>query len=828
MTLCCILRNKTTGTPVPLKHQSLHLNAYNQLANVTITQKYVNEEQSPIEALFIFPTPAEASVYFFEAKTNDGKIIKCLIKEKAEAIKEYNQAISEGNTGFLMERNDGDVFSVAIGNLAPKAEVELCIKYVTELKNEENCQFLRINMPLTLMPKYSPPDTSITVHKGVNPPKTDERPFTMSITGELNMTDGIVSLNCKTHKIKISNMRENTLTFAIEDMETLDQDIVMTVERKAPESIAMTQELTGVQLINPLYKHCTTVNIVPDFSKLAPINVNDVHYSILLDKSGSMEGVDIENCKKAAKNFVALLPTGSIFDTYAFDDSFEKFKDESTEIGERKKHATEWIDKIRADGGTELMPVLTEIYNSLREKKSAVIIVLSDGGISNTEDVFKLVKSNPNVSIFSIGIGSNVSQGLIQGLATNGNGYAEFIGSGDTNIVQKVMSQLKRSQDTLRKYQDNYNIGIECSSKYRLVPEKMPTLYDRTNNILHVFSETPLTTVTYSETLNGGVNIKKQLSVEPITDPSFPLHRVAGVKLLNHLQDQKSGSRIEHLKEDIYKDEIVAISKDLNVLSKYTSFVGVEFKEAADKITGPTLVREVPLETPRKYKGGQEKMMMMMNMSSMMPSMDSIDECCLDMSTPSQSKSSNFSAKMSKSSPNTNSFAAFSIGRSIKESAVNLLGFKGSQGQQSSQGPHGQSSQGSQGSQSPRGPQGSQNPRGPQGSQGQGATGSQGPRSPHSFNNNEHEKAPANPKTPKKQFVIKLVVSKPLSIKYTVLSGGLLTAILNGKFPLTLDSGDFIVGDHIELCGEGKSVNGVYEIISLGSHDAPWVLMMVN
>lgn len=622
MPVCCYrsLLFTSKGTPVPLKSQTVHLASKDQNANFTVCQTFLNEETDPIEAYFTFPVPAESSVYHFEAKTDDGTVIECKIKEKEKAKEEYNQAISQGNTAYYMERHAGDVFSVAVGNLAPLTGVQICFKFAVELKNEEDCRKIRAVFPLTLMPRYTPsysgPLNYSSSRSGAaqNPPKVDERPYSLSLSGDIEMGDGILSVDSKTHKIKLSQMRETKIHFDIEDLDNLDQDIVLTIERKDAKSHAIVQEFKG-PLQNSMYRYCTVVNVVPDFSKLPPVNVNNVHYVILLDRSGSMRGPDLEICKAAAQQFVALLPVGCTFDVYIFDDSFEKFPGEFKDINTKKAEASKWIGTVTDNGGTEILPVLKDIYQTLGSMtKTGVLIVLSDGGVSNTEEVLRTVKQNPNVSVFTIGIGSSVSHDLIQGMATQGNGHAEFIGSGDKNIIQKVRAQLKRSQDTLRKYQDQYTLEINSSGGLtRNVPEKLPPLYDRTNNTIHMFSEFQPISVTYSEKDQNGETSVQTIIPSVDEDESCVLHRIAGIKLLNHLQHeapQSRGSTRDDLKVDVNpnKQEIIQISTDLNVVSKYTAFIGVEQKK--DKVTGDLQSREVPLQKPAKYRGGQESMMM--------------------------------------------------------------------------------------------------------------------------------------------------------------------------------------------------------------------------
>ena len=95
---------------IPL--QSVHLNAdvCNGTYQFTIDQLYCNMESVPIEVTYTFPMMADTSVYDFKAVIDDSIVISTQLKPKEAAIREYNQAIKDGNQAVYMEQVDGDVF----------------------------------------------------------------------------------------------------------------------------------------------------------------------------------------------------------------------------------------------------------------------------------------------------------------------------------------------------------------------------------------------------------------------------------------------------------------------------------------------------------------------------------------------------------------------------------------------------------------------------------------------------------------------------------------------------------------------------------------------
>lgn len=624
-----------TNVNVPLKSLNYYISSKDRVMSVTIVQKYLNEEKSPIEALFKFPTPAGVSVYECKALTDGGDTIHCKIKEKSLAKKEYNDAIGRGDTAYYSQRESGDVLSFAIGNMAPSEGVEITIKYVTMLENEENHKKFRFNIPLTIMSRYTPTQSNKTSFStssydpskssfkfnqpkvsSVETPKISSKPFDMTVEGDIQVSDEIISLDSKTHKIKLSKMTKSSLHFEIQDLENLNKDIVLTLERSNSICHAFTQEFKG-DLKDELYRHCTAVNIVPDFKNLPPINVTNIYYALLLDNSASMCGFSMDKCKYAAQQFIAVLPVGCEYDVYSFNDRYKKFtpKTSTKDPNALKLEATKWIDGIYSEGGTEILPVMKDAYDHIKKSaKLGVIVILSDGEVTNEQQIFQLVRSNPNVSVFSIGIGSNVSQGLIKGLATHSGGHAEFIGTGDKNIIEKVLAQLKRSQDTLRKYQKDYTLDINTiGGNHISVPEKLPTLFDQTDNTIFIFSEYQPASIVYTEKLDNKNSNESKTNVVNIipetieSDTNYALHRMAGIELIDYLQTTPvpvirksliSDLRVEP--SDIIdptierKKRIIQISTDLNVLSDHTAFIGVENRK--NKVTDEMKLREIPLQ----------------------------------------------------------------------------------------------------------------------------------------------------------------------------------------------------------------------------------------
>ena len=613
---------------IPLKDVNIDINVINNIAEFTIYQLYENNE-TPAEIFYKFPTPAGASVYHFQA-TIDDKIVKTVIKEKEEAKKEYNGAITQGHNTFMLNYNEGDVFSCCIGNVDKNKKINIEIKYSVELKTEITSSQLRLVIPLTIMPRYVPSMPNIS-----NNPNTTlitDNPYKQSINASIFMSDGIESLDCNSDTLMFTDKTDHTVKFKLNDINKLDHDVNIIIKRKPQRSVAITELWKDVS--NPQYKFATMLNIVPDFDKVASTSPENIHYTLIIDRSGSMQGNDLENAKDGAMMFINQLPDNASFDIYHFGSDFRVFKPIS-EFGV-KDQAVNWISKIYSYGGTELLPVMTNAYSQIeKQNKPGVIIVLTDGGISNVESVIKLVRSNPNVNVFSIGIGNSVSKQLVMSLAEEGHGKAEFVDSNNDQLQEKVISLLLKSQQSVRKCQKDNKINVITDGPYKLIPDVIPILYENDVNTFYVFSAAPVKAIEYSTTITKSVPV-----VEIFNDNSgYPIHRLAGIRLINHIQYGKSGSQIEEVKTNVIKELIAPISISLGILSQFTSFIGVEYKKDGDKLIEQTVLKTVPLRQVNKYEYIDECVMMSakscrMNISSSFKPVDIIiDEVIRDNGT---------------------------------------------------------------------------------------------------------------------------------------------------------------------------------------------------
>jgi uncharacterized protein with von Willebrand factor type A (vWA) domain len=144
-------------------------------------------------------------------------------------------------------------------------------------------------------------------------------------------------------------------------------------------------------------------------------------YFFLLDRSGSMNGIRIENAVRSLEVFLRSLPEDSYFNVLSFGSEYEYlFKESARNVKTEIDKAVIEISKMEADlGGTEILDAIKSLM-----KKPVIpgyprqLFFLTDGAVSNVSEVLQFIaKHTQYTRVNSIGIGNGCSEELIQGCA---------------------------------------------------------------------------------------------------------------------------------------------------------------------------------------------------------------------------------------------------------------------------------------------------------------------------------------------------------------------------------------------------------------------------
>eukprot|EP00741_Cyanophora_paradoxa_P002739 tig00000624_g2659.t1 len=427
---------------VPLKAVAVTGRIDGFFCEVTVEQTYANEGTAPIEAVYRFPLPEGAAVSGFEAEVAGRRVVGA-VREKEAAAEEYGRAIARGGGGYLLEEDAADVFTASVGNLPPGGRCALRITYAAELPCGAD-GVVRFSLPTTVAPRYTP--ASPRAGGGDAAPDVQplavaaDVPYRMSAALEVEMPSDVAAVASPSHPAAFqAEISGRTARVRLTRDQPLDGAFVIEIAQREPHAARAWAER------GPDGTVALAVALCPEWGEDEEARAE---YLFLVDRSGSMEGSKIEQSKNALQLMLRSLPVGSRFNVLGFGDLFVRLFDESRGYDDASiAAAAAHVADIGADlGGTELLPVLEAIFAGPPDPLfPRQIFLLTDGEVSNTEQVIRLVRRHAaEARVFSVGIGSGASEHLVRGVARAGGGQAEFIGDGE-RVERAVLRQLRRA-----------------------------------------------------------------------------------------------------------------------------------------------------------------------------------------------------------------------------------------------------------------------------------------------------------------------------------------------------------------------------------------------
>jgi Ca-activated chloride channel family protein len=145
----------------------------------------------------------------------------------------------------------------------------------------------------------------------------------------------------------------------------------------------------------------------------------------IVDTSGSMHGVSIEQARKALSRALDGLQAGDLFNVIEFNSYPKPLFASSVPAGAANiSTARDFVSRLQADGGTEMHSALQlALRTPPSEAYLRQIIFITDGAVGNEEGLFKLIAARlGDARLFTVGIGSAPNSWFMRKAAETGRG----------------------------------------------------------------------------------------------------------------------------------------------------------------------------------------------------------------------------------------------------------------------------------------------------------------------------------------------------------------------------------------------------------------------
>jgi Ca-activated chloride channel homolog len=174
--------------------------------------------------------------------------------------------------------------------------------------------------------------------------------------------------------------------------------------------------------------------------------------SFVLDVSGSMGGPKLEQAKSALLQALATLQPADRFRLIAFSGAVTSFRDGFTPAtAENLRTARSFVAQLTASGGTNIRGALEAVLGSaVAEERLALVLFLTDGlptvGEQAPDRIADYAATHVGrARIFTIGVGSDVNTYLLDRLAREGRGGADYVAS-DAGVETAIGTVLAKIQ----------------------------------------------------------------------------------------------------------------------------------------------------------------------------------------------------------------------------------------------------------------------------------------------------------------------------------------------------------------------------------------------
>ncbi|AFE10894.1 von Willebrand factor type A domain-containing protein [Corallococcus coralloides DSM 2259] len=591
------------GAQVPLQGVEVSGELLGGHARVRVTQRYRNDEKKPVEAIYTFPLPSDATLSAF-SMTCAGRRVAGVVKEREAAFRAYDDAITEGHGAALLDQERANVFTAQVGNLLPGEETLVEVEFLQTLTAEEGS--VRWMLPTLVAPRYIPgavhgdrtghgsaaPTTRVPDADRITPP-TGSVDYGLRMDLLIDVGRDVV-VESPSHRITVTKegtrMRVNLQRdsfhkdFAGNEV-ALDRDVVLTMRNANPD-VMLTPVVTHRKAEGP---GTFALTVVPDLLNLATTPPRQ-EVVFVVDTSGSMSGDSLPQAQAALRLCLRHLREGDRFNVIAFENSFRSFSAQTVPFTQRTlEQADAWVAGLKAYGGTELLePMVT----AMKAAPDGVVVLLTDGQVGNEREILDAVLAARGTGrVFSFGIGTNVSDALLRDLARRTDGAVEFIHPGE-RIDEKVVAQFSRALAPRVTDLEVRFDGVEASE---LAPATLPPLVDGTPWTL--FGR-------YAQAGTGSVTLKGKSGREPFSltvrlDLPAQSERPvveklwAAERIRGWMDAGLVGRRAEAMKE-----RIVRLAIEHQLATQYTSFVVVEERQGDRRASGTPDTRVVPVNAP--------------------------------------------------------------------------------------------------------------------------------------------------------------------------------------------------------------------------------------
>eukprot|EP01034_Spumella_vulgaris_P023248 gene23248-29452_t len=312
-----------------------------------------------------------------------------------------------------------------------RLSIEFCYLTRAELSTDGSFKFV---LPTNIAPKYkSSKFTAADVPNNTHMiPRSTNPSYSFKVDIKWSSGSAIQEVVSPTNEIQTSVLTANSIRV---QCNSIPANGDFTLCLKTESTIAAYSHESPDDQTTYLYIH----NRIPsEVTAAVPRKI-----TILVDRSGSMEGERIEQAVTAIEQFVAQLDETNFINIVGFGDSYEAMWSNHVSANHTNKaKILKMLQTCEADlGGTELLECLTDVVDNHLQFIDTVVecspdsvglehivMLLTDGEVTDVNTIIEMLDEHETkCRVMTIGIGSDADRKLVQRIAEATNGISRML-----------------------------------------------------------------------------------------------------------------------------------------------------------------------------------------------------------------------------------------------------------------------------------------------------------------------------------------------------------------------------------------------------------------
>src|SRR5262245_1761907 len=539
--------------PLAMLNHSVKITLEDQVAITHVEQVFRNHTDRQLEATYIFPVPKGASVTKFtmwvNGKETHGELLPA---DKARDV--YTSVVRRTQDPGLLEYIGNNMLRMRVFPVPAKGDQKVAFTYQSVAEKESG-------LVEYIYPLKTDGKATATLEK-------------FGISATIKSQHGVQNVYSPTHALNVKRVSDKEVNIEFErNQGLLDKDFQMFYST-GDKDVGLTALLhRPVASENGYVMLLLTPKI--EMSKKYEVPRDMV---MILDTSGSMRGVKMEQAKKALKYCLNNLGPNDRFALMNFATTVNKYKEGLLEnTSDQLEQARKWVDRLEATGGTAINDALAAGLDlrTKDESRTFTIVFFTDGqptvGETNIDKILKntLAKNTASTRIFTFGVGDDVNATFLDKLADETRAVATYVRPAE-DIEAKVSGlYAKISHPVLTNLKIAATNGIGFNEVY---PPQLPDLFHGGQvQVLGRFTGQGPSAIK----LTGQVGMEQK---EFAYDLTFPEKTADDKEFVEHIwARRKVGYMLDqiraHGESKELKDEVIALARKYGITTPYTSWL---------------------------------------------------------------------------------------------------------------------------------------------------------------------------------------------------------------------------------------------------------------